>query len=227
VLSFSNGLQLVQAANGNLNRGIGYSNALNAALSSATITTAFPSSSLGQQLLTVAKIMKVQQTLGIYRQVFFCELGGFDTHGGQLAIQQALLTDLSQSVSQFFTATTQELGIGNKVVTFTASEFGRTLQPNGSPGGGTDHAWGNHHFVISQGIQSGGSLKGGQFYGTFPQLILGGPDDATTRGALIPTTSVEQYAATIASWFGLSSTDIAAVFPYLMNFSTSNLGFLG
>jgi uncharacterized protein (DUF1501 family) len=227
VLNFTNGLQLVQAANASLNRGIGYSTALNAALASSSIQTSFPGTQLGQQLLTVAKIMKVQQTLGIYRQVFFCLLDGFDTHGGQLAIQQSLLTDLSQSVSQFYAATTQELGVGNKVVTFTASEFGRTLQPNGSPGGGTDHAWGNHHFVISQGTQSGGSLQGGQFFGSFPSLALGGPNDANTRGTLIPTTSVEQYAATIATWFGLSPTDIAAVFPYLSNFSTSNLGFLG
>lgn len=225
LLTFSNGLQLVQAANANLTRGIGYSNALNAALATSGIQTPFPTSSLGQQLLTVAKIMKVQQTLGIYRQVFFCQIDGFDTHGGQLPIQQQLLTDLSQSVSQFYAATTQELGMGNQVVTFTASEFGRTLQPNGS--GGTDHAWGNHHFVVSQGVKSGGSLVGGQFFGAYPSLALGGPNDATGRGALIPTTSVEQYAATIATWFGLSPTDLAAVFPYLGNFSSSNLGFLG
>lgn len=227
LLTFSNGLQLVQAANNNLSVGIGYANALTAALASSNIQTTFPSSALGQQLQTVAKIMKVQQALGVYRQVFFCQLDGFDTHGGQTAIQQSLLTDLSQSVSQFYAATTQELGIGNKVVTFTASEFGRTLQPNGSPGGGTDHAWGSHHFVISQGAQSGGSLQGGKFFGNFPSLALGGPNDANTRGTLIPTTSVEQYAATIGSWFGLAPSDIAAMFPYLSNFPTSNLGFLG
>jgi uncharacterized protein (DUF1501 family) len=225
LLSFSNGLQLVQAANGTLSRGVSYSQALTAALATATINTTFPNSELGNQLLTVAKIMKVQQLLGINRQVFFCQLGGFDTHGTQLSIQQQLLTDLSQSVSQFYAATTQELGIGNKVVTFTASEFGRTLQPNGNAG--TDHAWGGHHFVISQGAGSGGSLVGGKFFGTYPSLALGGPDDANTRGTLIPTTSVEQYAATMAAWFGVPAGNMNAVFPYLANFPVQNLGFLG
>ena len=166
LLTFSNGLQLVQAANSNLSRGVSYSQALTAALATATINTSFPSSELGQQLLTVAKIIKVQQTLGIYRQIFFCQLGGFDTHGGQLPIQQQLLTDLSQSISHFYAATTQELAVGNKVVTFTASEFGRTLQSNGS--GGTDHAWGSHHFVVSQGVNAGGSLVGGKFFRQLP-----------------------------------------------------------
>ena len=225
LLTFSNGLQLVQAANSNLSRGVSYSQALTAALATATINTSFPASNLGQQLLTVAKIIKVQQTLGIYRQVFFCQLGSFDTHGGQLAIQQQLLTDLSQSVSQFHAATTQELGVGNKVVTFTASEFGRTLQSNGS--GGTDHAWGGHHFVISQAAALGGSLQGGKFFGNFPSLALGGPNDANTRGTLIPTTAVEQYASTLANWFGVPAANMATVFPYLANFPTSNLGFLG
>jgi uncharacterized protein (DUF1501 family) len=225
LLTFSNGLQLVQAANSTLSRGVSYSQALSAALATSTVTTSFPSSNLGQQLLTVAKIIKVQQALGVYRQIFFCQLGGFDTHGGQLAIQQQLLSDLSQSASQFYNCTTQELGIGNKVVTFTASEFGRTLQPNGNAG--TDHAWGGHHFVISQGAKSGGSLQGGQLFGTFPSLALGGPDDANTRGTLIPTTSVEQYAATMATWFGLSSANLATVFPYLANFNNPTLSFLG
>ena len=225
LLSFNNGLQLVQAASSTLGRGVSYSQALTAALATAKINTVFPNSELGNQLLTVAKIMSVQQSLGVNRQVFFCNLGGFDTHGTQLSIQQQLLTDLSQSVSQFYAATTQELGIGNKVVTFTASEFGRTLQPNGNAG--TDHAWGGHHFVISQGANSGGSLQGGKFFGAFPSLALGGPDDANTRGTLIPTTSVEQYAATMAAWFGLSAGNLATVFPYLANFPVQNLGFLG
>lgn len=226
LLTFDNGLKLVQAANATMTRGVGFSTALTAALATAKINTVFPASNLGQQLLTVAKIMSIQQALGIYRQVFFCQLGGFDTHGAQLGTQQALLTDLSQSVSQFFEATTQELGIGNKVVTFTASEFGRTLQPNGNAG--TDHAWGSHHFVVSQGANSGGPLQGGQIFGTFPSLALGGPDDANTRGTLIPTTSVEQYAATLAAWFGLSAANLASVFPYLTNFASNpTLGFLG
>jgi uncharacterized protein (DUF1501 family) len=224
-MNFDNGLQLVQAANATMMRGVGFSTALTNALAGSTVTTAFPSSPLGQQLQTVARIMKVRQTLGIYRQVFFCNVGGFDTHGGQLSIQSPLLMDLSQSVSAFYTALSQEMRIPNQVVTFTASEFGRTLQPNGNAG--TDHAWGSHHFVISQGANTGGSLTGGQFIGNFPSLALGGPNDANTRGTLIPTTSVEQYAATLATWFGLASTDVPTVFPYLSNFTTQNLGFLG
>lgn len=224
MITFDNGLKLVQAANANLSRGVGFSQALNAAIATAKINTVFPGSLLGQQLLTVAKVMSIQQTLGIYRQVFFVQLGGFDTHGSQLPAQQQLLADLSQSVAQFYAATV-EIGMPQKVVTFTASEFGRTLQPNGNAG--TDHAWGSHHFVISQGANTGGSLQGGQFFGNFPSLALGGPNDANTRGTLIPTTSVEQYAATLAAWFGVSPGNLATVFPYLQNFTTQNLGFLG
>ncbi len=225
LLTFNNGLQLVQATNSNLTRGISYSQALSAALATAKVNTAFPATGLGSQLQTVAKIMSVQQALGVYRQVFFCQLGGFDTHGDQPQIQAALLQQLSQAVAAFYTATSQELGIGDKVVTFTASEFGRTLQPNGN--NGTDHAWGGHHFVISQGAGAGGVLQGGKFFGQYPSLALGGPNDANTRGTLIPTTSVEQYAATMATWFGLSAGSLSTVFPYLSNFSSSNLGFLG
>lgn len=224
LLTFDNGLKLVSAANATLNRGVGFSQALSAAIATSKINTVFPSSLLGQQLLTVAKIINIQQTLGIYRQVFFCQLGSFDTHGGQLSTQDQLLTDLNQSVSQFYAATV-ELGVPNKVVTFTASEFGRTLQPNGNAG--TDHAWGSHHLVVSQGQAGGGSLRGGQFFGSFPSLALGGPNDANTRGTLIPTTAVEQYAATLATWFGVSSANLPTVFPYLAQFPTANLGFLG
>jgi uncharacterized protein (DUF1501 family) len=225
LMNFDNGLKLVQAANATMMRGVGFSTALTNALAGSTVVTAFPSSPLGQQLQTVARIIKIRQSLGIYRQVFFCNVGGFDTHGSQLGIQSPLLMDLSQSVSAFYTAMSQELQIPNQVVTFTASEFGRTLQPNGNAG--TDHAWGSHHFVISQGVNTGGPLHGGQFAGTFPSLALGGADDANTRGTMIPTTSVEQYAATLATWFGLASTDVPTVFPYLSNFTTQNLGFLG
>lgn len=225
LMNFDNGLKLVQSANDIMMRGVGFSQALTNALAGSTVTTPFPVSTLGQQLQTVARIIKIQQALGIYRQVFFCTLGGFDTHGAQLGDQGPLLMDLSQSVNAFYTALSQELAVPNKVVTFTTSEFGRTLQPNGNLG--TDHAWGSHHFVISQGANTGGSLQGGKFIGTFPSLALGGPDDANTRGTLIPTTSVEQYAATIATWFGLASTDVPTVFPYLSNFTVQNLGFLG
>jgi uncharacterized protein (DUF1501 family) len=153
------------------------------------------------------------------RQIFFCNLGGFDTHSDELATQTLLLGQLSQAVSAFYTAT-QELLADQQVTTFTASEFGRTLTPNGN--GGTDHAWGNHHFIIGSGV------KGGTMYGTYPSLALGGPNDTNTRGTLIPTTAVDQYAATMAQWFGVSlGANMAQVFPNLANFGSSNLGFLG
>jgi len=135
-----------------------------------------------------------------------------------LSIQASLLQQLSQAVSAFYQAT-QELGVDSNVTTFTASEFGRTLTPNGS--GGTDHAWGSHHFVIGSGV------KGGQFYGQFPLLTLGGTYDATNRGSLIPTTAVDQYGATMAQWFGVGAGNLATIFPNIANFGTANLGILG
>lgn len=120
----------------------------------------------------------------------------------------------------------QEVGTDQNTVTFTASEFGRTLQPNGNAG--TDHAWGSHHFVIGSGKAIGGPLASGRIYGTFPSLALGGPDDSNTRGTLVPTTAVEQYAATMAQSFGISDpVALGSIFPYVKNFPTSNVGFLG
>lgn len=223
LMAFDNGLKLVTAGNANYIRGVGFSQALNAALATASVKTAFPGTILGQQLQTVAKVMSIRGALGIERQVFFCQLGGFDTHSLQSGNQDPLLQQLSQAVSQFYAAT-QEVGTDAGTVTFTASEFGRTLQPNGSAG--TDHAWGSHHFVIGTSAAKSGPLNGGQFYGQFPSLALGGQDDANSRGTMIPTTSVDQYAATLAQWFGLPSTALPQVFPYVGNFGTSNLGFL-
>jgi uncharacterized protein (DUF1501 family) len=219
LMTFDNGLKLVSAANANYNRGVGFSQALNTAIKTAKVNTIFPGTLLGQQLLTVAKIISIRAALGIQRQVFFCQLGGFDTHSSELGDQDGLLAQLSPAVNAFYLAT-QELAVANEVTAFTASEFGRTLQPNGN--GGTDHAWGSHHFVI------GGSVLGGKFYGQYPRLDLGGPDDANTRGTLIPTTSIAQYVATMAAWFGVDSQGLEAVSPFIGNFSGSqNLGFLG
>ena len=233
LMQFDNGLKLVTAANANFNRGVGFSTALTNALKTAVVNTVFPGTQIGQQLKTVAQIMSIRASLGIGRQVFFCQLGGFDTHGSQSNVagmndltvgQDPLLQQLSQAVGAFYTAT-QEVGADTNTTTFTASEFGRTLQPNGSLG--TDHAWGSHHFVIGTGAVGGGALQGGRFWGTFPSLVLGGPDDANTRGTLVPTTSVDQYAATMAQWFGVSPANLPSIFPYVSNFPTSNLGFLG
>jgi len=219
LMTFDNGLTLATAANAVYFRGVGFSKALNQAIAGAHVNTVFPGTLIGQQLLTVAKIISIRAALGITRQVFFAQLGGFDFHTNELSDQDTLLGQLSQAVNAFYTAT-QELLVDKAVTTFTASEFGRTLQPNGS--GGTDHAWGSHHFVV------GGSVMGGKMYGTYPQLVLGGPDDANSRGTLIPTTSTSQYSATMANWFGIDPQDFPTVFPGLQqHFQTTNLGFLG
>jgi uncharacterized protein (DUF1501 family) len=184
------------------------------------LTTQFPANNpLAAQLQTVAKVMSVRNQLGLTRQIFFCQLGGFDTHGEQLETQEALLAQLSQAVAAFYQAT-QELSIAQSVTTFTASEFGRTLSPSGTDG--SDHAWGNHHFVL------GGDVQGGKFYGTFPSLALGNTQDANMRGTLIPTTAVVQYAAALAQWFGVGASSLPTIFPNISNFSKSpSLTFLG
>ena len=195
-----------------------------------TLNTGFPNTSLGNQLLQVAKLIKFNSTASatLSRQIFFCSLGGFDTHQNQVATQTTLLTQVGQAMKAFYDATV-ELQVDSKVVTFTLSDFSRTFQPSGSAGNtvGTDHAWGNYHLVM------GGSVFGGDFYGVpglngtvFPTLQLSGPDDTDTRGRWIPTTSVDQYAATLASWFGVDGTNINSVFPELKNFSIQRLAFL-
>jgi uncharacterized protein (DUF1501 family) len=215
---------LVQAANATFTRGVSFSTTLTNALKSVSLKSVFPATPLGQQLQTVAQIISIESALGVNRQVFFCQLGGFDTHGAQLGIQDPLLQQLSQAVGAFYNALANEIGQDKNTVTFTASEFGRTLQPNGNAG--SDHAWGSHHFIVSTGVKNGGPLLGGQIYGTFPSLVLNGPDDANTRGTLVPTTSVDQYAATLAQWFGVAPGNVSAIFNYVGNFPTNNLGFL-
>ena len=123
----------------------------------------------------------------------------------------------SQALLAFYEAT-QELGVDQSVTTFTASEFGRTLNPSGN--NGSDHAWGSHHIIM------GGGVQGGKIYGQFPSLALGGPNDANNRGTMIPTTAISQYGATLAQWFGVNAANLPAVFPNISNFATSDLGFL-
>jgi len=219
LLTFDNGLQLVQAANGITARGSTYANTLASLIATQTIKTVFPAGNpLADQLLMAAKLIGLRSQLGISRQIFFCQLDGFDTHSAEPATQVTLLQQLSQAVSAFYAAT-QELLVDQQVTTFTASEFGRTLNPNSSAG--TDHAWGNHHFIV------GSAVKGGAMYGTFPSLALGGPNDANSRGTLIPTTAVDQYGSTLAQWFGVGAGSLTQVFPNLGNFSSAPLGFLG
>ncbi len=224
LMTFDNGLKLVQAANTTLSRGVGFSQTLTNALKPVKLHSVFPASLIGRQLKTVAQIISIQNALGVNRQIFFCQLGGFDTHGAQLGTQDPLLQQLSQAVGAFYNALANEVGQDKNTVTFTASEFGRTLQPNGNAG--TDHAWGSHHFIVGTGTASGGPLLGGKIHGQFPSLALNGPDDANARGTLVPTTSVDQYAATLAQWFGVAPGNVSGIFNYVGNFPTSNLGFL-
>jgi uncharacterized protein (DUF1501 family) len=219
LLTFDNGLSLVQSANTVTSQAVQYSVVLADALKSMSpLQTVFPKNYLGDQLKQVAQVIATRSALGMGRQIFFCSYGGFDTHSDQLPQQIDLMSKISQSMSAFYQAT-QELGVANQVTTFTLSEFSRTLQPGTN--GGTDHAWGSHQLIL------GGAVKGNNVYGTFPTLSLGGPDDAGNNGRWIPTTALDQYAATLATWFGVQAADLPSIFPNLANFPTSNVGFMG
>src|SRR5580693_10363646 len=219
LLTTDTGVSLVQAANNTMANGIADAKTLEAALAKATVLkTTFPTTSIGAQLQQVAEIIQVQSYLGMRRQIFFCSLGGFDTHANELETHNTLYPQLSPALAAFYDAT-QELGMAQNVTTFTESDFSRTFQPTTSDG--SDHAWGSHHLVM------GGAVQGGQIFGKFPTFELGGPDDTDVRGRWIPTTSVDQYGATLCSWFGIPASALATVFPNFANFNSQKLGFLG
>jgi len=181
------------------------------------VATVFPNTGFGQQLRTIARLISARNVLNMKRQVFFCRLGGFDTHAAQLGAQASLFASLDASLSAFYAATV-EMGVADSVVAFTNSDFGRTYKFNDD---GTDHAWGSCQMVL------GGPVIGGDFYGLWPTLALGGPDDTGNDfGRFIPTTSVDQYCATLARWFGLEAAEMPLVFPFIGRFASSNLGFL-
>lgn len=189
---------------------------VSAALAAApALTTNFPDTDLGRQLRMVARLISARGGLQMDRQIFFVGQGGYDTHDGQLNAHPERLSDLSASMTAFYSAM-GTLGLANRVTSFTASDFGRTLTSNGD---GTDHGWGSHHFVV------GGAVTGSRIYGTMPDLTVGGPDDADW-GQIIPRTAVDQYAATLSKWYGMSDGDRALVFPNLGRFSSPNLGFM-
>ncbi len=216
IFALDNGLAIVQAANKVRRDASSLAELLQAQDAGPALPTVFPSTELGAQLRQVAKIIQLRAQTGMRRQIFFCSLSGFDTHARQNWTHWDLLRQLGEGMAAFYRAT-EDLGLADRVTTFTESEFGRTLQPSGS---GSDHGWGNHFFVM------GGAVNGGDLYGTFPDLALGGPDDANSRGVLIPTTSLDQYGATLASWFGVEPAGLDTVFPNLRNFSGPALGFL-
>lgn len=180
------------------------------------MTTAFPDSSLAQQLASVAEIISVRQALNASRQIFYVTMGGYDTHSAQAATIPALHTQLAEGIAAFNSAMV-ELGLNNDVTLFTCSDFGRTTGDNGD---GTDHGWGAHQFVV------GGAVNGNRIYGEMPPLDLGLETYTESRGRLIPSVSVDQYAATLGEWFGLSSGEVGDILPNLANFSQTNLGFV-
>jgi uncharacterized protein (DUF1501 family) len=166
--------------------------------------------------------MKANQTgagLGMTKQIFFCSLGGFDTHTGELEAHNNLYPQMDSAISTFWAAL-NEIGLQKDVVLFTESEFSRTMQPTTTDG--SDHAWGSHHLVL------GGAVKGQTIYNSFPQFVLNGPNDFDTRGRWIPTAAVDQYGATLVNWFGIptGSAGMQKVFPNLSNFGTNPLTFL-
>jgi uncharacterized protein (DUF1501 family) len=218
LLTFDTGLQLISAANGVLGESIRSAQEIDAALNSApALPVVFPNSGLGQQLAQVAQIVAVQGSLGMNRQIFFVGLGGFDNHEDLVNKQQGLLSSLDAAINAFVATLTMR-GTLDSVTLFTESEFNRTGNANANVG--TDHAWGSHHLVV------GGAVRGGTTYGTFPQHVLRGPDDAGDRGSWIPTTSLDQYAATLGGWFGVSNADLLSIFPNLPKFSPQTLGFV-
>ncbi len=220
LLSFSSGLSLVQADNAITGNAYANAKTLSDAVQSVTpLKTVFRTTGggLASQLKQIAQIIQVRAALGVSRQIFFCGVGNFDTHSNQLALQGNLLAQISPALADFY-ASTQELGVQNNVTTFTMSDFSRTFQPNSNTG--TDHAWGSHHMVM------GGAVKGGTMYGTFPTLALGGPDDSGSNGRWVPTTGSVQYAATLASWFGVSTAQMSTIFPNIGSFKSANLGFV-
>ncbi|MFN0119153.1 MAG: DUF1501 domain-containing protein [Blastocatellia bacterium] len=192
---------------------------LNAATSGGVLATAFPNTTLGNQLRQIALIIRARGTLGLKRQIFFASLGGFDNHTNQLAAQGSLLLQVSQAMKAFYDATV-EMGVAAQVTSFTLSDFGRTFQAAAGAPAGSDHAWGNHQLLM------GDAVRGGNFHGRFPTLKLQGPDDASSEGRWIPTTAVDQLGATLARWYGLPDTALAAVFPNLSSFLTPDLGFM-
>ncbi|MDX2171029.1 MAG: DUF1501 domain-containing protein [Deltaproteobacteria bacterium] len=222
LVSVSSGNAMIDAANKVMADARALNPLLAAAAGAVTFAQPFPSTDIGEQLQEIARVISLNAQLGVGRQVFFCSLGGFDTHSSQAWEQWNLLSQVSAALDAFYAATVQ-LGVADRVTAFTLSDFGRTLQPSGS---GSDHGWGNHHLIV------GGAVRGGRVYGRYPLMTnylafnAGADDYADTRGGMLPSTSLSQYGATLARWFGASEAELDAVFPTLPNFGTRDLGFL-
>lgn len=172
---------------------------------------------LADQLYQTAKLIAARAALGVSRQGFFTSMGGYDTHNEQRGEQARRFDELAPALAAFQRAL-DALGVAEQVTTFTLSDFNRTFRINANAG--TDHAWGGPQFVV------GGAVRGGMIHGQFPNLAMGGPDDASDYGAWIPTTSFDQYGATLARWFGVPTARLVEIFPNLPAFATPDVGFL-
>jgi len=198
------------------NRAMNVESRVTNALTGINLGVTFPTTSIGQQLQMVARMIAARSSLAQRRQLFFVQQGGYDFHDDLLAGQATKLKELADAMAAFYAATAA-LGVSQSVTAFTTSEFGRALQHNGR---GSDHGWGGHHFIL------GGAVLGNRVYGSFPTVALGGPEDAG-QGRLIPGTSVDQYAATLSRWFGVTDAMMPTVLPNIGRFANTNLGFLG
>jgi uncharacterized protein (DUF1501 family) len=217
LLPFSDGNPLRAAVNKAFSDGLQLGDDLAAAGAADPILTQFPPTWIGKQMQQIANLIQMRSGQGPGRQIFIATFGSFDTHGGQDYAQWDLLVQLDDALDAFHKAMDNDLHLGSQVTSFTLSEFGRTLQSNGT---GSDHGWGNHQLVL------GGAVEGG-LYGQLPDFTLKGPDDANNRGVWIPTQSTEQFAATLGRWFGASEDEIAWAFPSLELFDVNDLGFMG
>ena len=222
IISADSGNYIVNAANRVMTSATSLNPLLRAASTGVQFSSDFGSSQIGTQLKEIARIISLNSQLNVGRQVFFCSLGGFDTHSGQSWQQWNLLQQVGKALAGFHSTMTS-WGCANQVTTFTLSDFGRTLQPSGT---GSDHGWGSHHLVL------GGAVNGGKIYGRFPLMTnyknfnTFADDYADTRGTMLPSTALVQYGATLAKWFGASDAQLNSIFPALANFTTRDLGFM-
>ncbi len=197
-------------------RSLQFGTFVNSALAGVTLNTSFGTGNrLADQLRVVARMIAARGSLGVTRQVFLVSLGGFDNHDGLIGTHDALLGQVDFAMDAFYRATV-ELGVAGNVTTFTASDFGRTLSSNGD---GSDHGWGAHHFIV------GGNVQGGRFYGRAPRVSLTS-DDQVGQGRLLPAVSVDELSATLATWFGVSATELPLIAPNIARFASPNLGFM-
>jgi len=197
-------------------RSLQYGTFVNDALKTVTLNTSFGTGNrLADQLRVVAQLIAARSRLAVTRQVFMVSLGGFDNHDGLIGTHDGLLGQVDFAMDAFYRATV-ELGVADNVTAFTASDFGRTLQSNGD---GSDHGWGSHHFIV------GGGVRGGRFYGRAPQVSLSS-NDQVGQGRLLPTTSVDEFSATLAQWFGVSASELPSVAPNIGRFASPDIGFM-